>query len=106
MGNHKGYHEAMAHEVGFIAVDGEVVPPLNEHADALGLVLVVVGDVEFVFPGAVGMEMVGAGLEAHDDFVLGAYLPPDAVKGDVESRGKGVVGLGVGTDAVVGHLEH
>ena len=95
----------MEHEVGFLAFHSEVVPALNEHADALGLVLVVVGNVEFVCPSVVSVEMVGAGLETHDDFVLRGDLTADAVEDAVKTRSEGMVGLGVGTDAVVRHFE-
>ena len=96
----------MKHEVGTVALEGELLPSIQQDGRAFGLVLVVVGDVELVGRSVVGMEVVGAVFELEHDLVARSGLPLAGFERLLESAAEVGIGLCVGFDAIVGKVVH
>jgi hypothetical protein len=64
--NDNGYHGAVAHDVGSVAIDCYVVHRIDQDGYAFGIVLIVIADVEFPLDGSVGIEVVTAFFQYKD----------------------------------------
>ena len=96
------YHRAVKHEVGARAVDGQAVGSLDAECHLLGIILVVIGDIQLPHMAPLGVEVIAAGSEFKRDGLFAGIFASDVGK-SLGETGRHVA-PGVGPYAVRCHV--